>query len=161
MAQEKIAQISFEDRKMQEFLKDLTKRHKSITKKDRSFLDIIGVKVFEDIIDHFEKQEGGQGRWQAWSESYTKFMQRIGRSGNKILQFSGRLRQSFKPTNYRVTGQGVIWYNDAKTKGGYPYAFAHDTGQHKMPMREFMWLSKKGGDKIEKVLLAYLRDGKK
>jgi phage gpG-like protein len=65
-------------------------------------------------------------------------MARVGKSGNKILQDSGRLRQGLMPNNWRGTDEGLIFYNRV------PYANAHDKGVPKrnLPSRPFMWLSK-------------------
>lgn len=112
--------------------------------------------VFRDIIQHFERQEGDGGPWKAWSPRYAKFMASIGRSNNKILQFSGRLRQSFQPTNVRTSAEGITWFNPAKTSKGFPYAAAHDEGGPTLPQRRFMWLSGGALSDIETQILKFL-----
>lgn len=47
-------------------------------------------------------------------------MKELGKGGNKILQDSGRLRNSFKPQNYRSVSEGILWFNNAQTKSGFP-----------------------------------------
>ena len=102
---------------------------------------IISSNVFKDVIDHFETEEGSVGNWAAWSDAYQNHMEKIGRSGNKILQFSGKLRQNFTPKKYRSVPGGILFYNNAKTKSGFPYAWAHNEGEGDLPTRDFMWLS--------------------
>jgi phage gpG-like protein len=114
----------------------------------KEFSAIVASVVFADIMDHFAKESGPSGKWTAWSKIYAQHMQRTGKQGNLILQDSGRLRQSFTPTNWRNDRGGIVFYNNAKTKSGFPYAAAHDTGGPKLPKRQFMWLSPTGMVKI-------------
>jgi hypothetical protein len=115
--------------------------------------------VFQDINQHFERQEGSKGPWEKWSASYAKYMQSIGRGGNKILQYSGKLRQNFKPTDFKSVSNGILWFNDARTKDGYPYAAGHDKGTAAgKKQRDFMWLSDKAMDKISQQTLQFMID---
>lgn len=158
--------ISFQDKSMRKFLLGMQKRTAKYAKSDKEYVNIISLKVHEDVTRHFENEKGPDGKWRAfngrkWSDSYTKFLHKIGRGGNQILQFSGRLRNNFKPADWRTTNEGILWFNDAKTSKGFPYASAHDKGGGKLPKRSFMWLSDKMGKTIEVLTLAYIRDGKK
>jgi len=108
--------------------------------------------IYRDVMEHFKNEEGPDGPWKAWSKSYTRHMNAIGRGGNKILQFDGRLRQNFRPTQVRKTDKSLTWYNDAKTSTGFPYAQAHNEGGPKLPQREFMWASEKALDHIAAVV---------
>lgn len=137
------------------FLKTVDKRVKDIEKKDRALADAISIFVFQDVVDHFKKEEGPDAAWKVWSDTYAEHMARIGRSGNKILQFNGRLRNTFKRTNYRKTSEGLEWFNNAKTASGYPYAAGHDEGDGKLPQRKFMWLSNQSLEKIGEVTLRF------
>ena len=93
--------------------------------------------MFRDVIEHFEQEMGSKGPWHRLTERYAKE-----RPQGKILQISGHLRQSFKPTNYKsVADEGLFWYNNATTKSGFPYAFAHNKGGPILPKRDFMWIS--------------------
>lgn len=126
-------------------------------RKEKKFADAIGVYVFQDVMDHFKTQSGGQGQpWAKWSEAYADHMRRIGRGGNKILQWSGRLRNTFEKSNYRKKPDGLEWYNQAKTKSGFPYAAAHDDGGGNLPQRSFMWLSNKAMDKIIATTMEFM-----
>lgn len=147
------ATFTFDDKEWQKFLKGLEKRNKKAKKKLAPFLSPF---VFKDVIEHFEKEEGPKGEWKEWSQSYDKQMTAKGKGLNKKLQDTGKLRQSFKPSDYKTTSIGIEWFNDAKTKDGFPYAAAHDIGGPKLPRRQFMWLSKKAMDKIAKASLKYL-----
>jgi hypothetical protein len=134
-------EISFDDKEVQRFLSDLRKSAAN-PEKIEPLLAAFSSIVFADVIDHFKMEKGEAGAWKAWSKAYERHMRRAGFGGNKKLQFSGRMRQNFKPENRRISPQSISWFNNAKTKSGFPYAFAHNTGGPKLPQRDFMWLSK-------------------
>lgn len=135
---------------------DITSKTKDIEEKRRGIIGLFSAIVYRDIIDHFEKQEGPSGPWQQWSKIYRDLMAARGRSQNKILQDTGRLRQSFRPTNFRTNPAAITWFNPARTSKGYPYAAAHDLGLDGYPQREFMWLSPKALKDIESTVLEYI-----
>ncbi len=153
---ESAIEIEFDSGKVQEFLKTLLQRQEQIQRKDRAFVDTISIFVFQDIINHFEKESGPNGKWKAWSKTYAEHMESIGKGGNKILQDSGRLRQSFTPGQWRMRPAGIEWYNPAKTKSGFPYAAAHDEGGGKLPQRRFMWLGDRALEKISQTTAAFM-----
>jgi hypothetical protein len=66
------------------------------------------------------------------------------------------LRQSFIPTNVRAVSDGILWFNNAKTKNNFPYAFAHNTGGPKLPKRDFMWISNGALADIEQQVIKFL-----
>src|SRR3990167_5084069 len=146
----------FEDKEIREFLSNMDKRLKHIKDGKKEYVGLISANVYADVMDHFEKESGEDGAWKAWSNIYDQHMKRIGRGGNKKLQFNGRLRQNFKPTNIRQSSKGINWYNNAKTKSGYAYAWGHDEGDGKLPQRQFMWLSDKALDKISEQTLQFM-----
>ena len=152
----------FDDKEVKKFFDQATANLKEIKGGGKKYLATLGSIVFRDIVEHFEQQKGPDGTWKAWSNIYAEHMRRTGRGGNKLLQFNGRLRQNFKPTSVRTSSKGVHWYNDARTKSGFPYAFAHDEGMNdRPPQRQFMWLSDKALDEIENQTLEFmLREGK-
>ncbi len=153
-------ELTFEDNEITDFLKSVTEHYGEITKKARGYTSLISAIVFKDIMDHFKQEVGPKGSWAPWSKIYEEHMQNIGRGNNKKLQFNGRMRQTFTPQNYRNTDTGVLWYNNAKTKSGFPYAKAHNEGTSNMPARPFMWLSEKGLDAVSLQTLQYLTEGK-
>jgi phage gpG-like protein len=148
----------FEDKEVKAFLKSMISKSGKVEKQDKQYVGLLSAIVFKDVITHFEQEKGSKGNWKKWSPTYQKHMQEIGRAGNKILQFSGRLRQNFKPTDYKTSAKGITWFNDAKTKSGFSYAAAHDSGGGKLPQRDFMWLSDKGLEQISLQTLQYLID---
>ncbi len=155
-------QAVFKDENLTRYLTDLVRRGKQIDAKDKTVASIIGAVVFRDVLDHFEKQEGPDGPWTPWSQSYRRQMFRKGKLGNRILQDTGRLRQNLQPQKYRVTKDGIVWFNNAKTKSGAPYAFMHDNDTEprtQLPRRSFMFLSDNALEQIEGQILKFLRDG--
>lgn len=152
------AEINFDSASWDASLKKIRNKWKDIESR-KTFGGIIAVSVYQDIIKHFDMEEGPKGAWQAWSHAYEKHLKTIGRSGNKILQFSGRLRQSISPTAHRATSEGILFYDNAKTKSGFPYAQAHDEGgstKGRPPQRKFMWLSSRGMSNVVKSVESWL-----
>ena len=72
------------------------------------------------------------------------------------MLFRSRLRNSFKPQNWRTTKDSIVWFNDARTSKGFPYAFAHNEGGPKLPKRDFMWLDDDAINDIENQLVKFL-----
>lgn len=153
------AEIRFDSKRAEQFFDNLRRNVKSVTERENKYVSSISPFVYRDVIEHFEAEKGPKGRWRGWSKIYRDRMIKRGKGGNKILQDSGRLRNTFKPTNWRKSSEGLFWYNNAKTKSGFPYAFAHDTGGPKLPKREFMWLSDKAMKNISKVTAAFFTRG--
>lgn len=149
-------ELAFDAAKVIDWLKEIEKRRKAIERRETAFGNAIGIFVFQDVLDHFKNEQGSEGKWAPWSSSYDARMKAIGKGGNNILQDTGRLRNSFTPGQWRKTSQGIEWYNPAKTKDGFPYAYAHDEGGPKLPKRDFMWLSDSAMNKISEATLAFL-----
>lgn len=148
----------FENKEVADFLQSLVKKTADVEKQNKAYVGLLSAIIFKDVISHFEQEKGSKGNWKKWSPTYQAHMNEIGRGGNKILQFSGKLRQNFKPTDYKTSAKGITWFNDAKTKSGFPYAAAHDNGGGKLPQRDFMWLSDKGLEQVSVQTLQYLMD---
>lgn len=157
MANENVQAI-FEGKEVEDFLKNLKAKLKPSSVLMKELGGIISATVFQDIIDHFQQEEGPDGPWNEWSVSYRKQMERIGKGNNRILQDTGRLRNSFTPGNYRAQSDGVLFFNPAKTKRGFPYAAAHDEGGPKLPQRRFMWLSDAALENVAERTLAWVID---
>lgn len=149
--------FNFNDKAWQKIIGGLQKKWKQIEAR-KEFGNIISAIVFKDVIGHFEEEKGPGGSWKPWSKMYADHMRAIGKSGNKILQDSGRLRQSFLPANFKAQSDGILFYNKAKVNG-FPYAAAHDQGGKKLPQRKFMWLSDKGMNSVVKVVESWLMEG--
>ena len=148
--------FEFDSREAQLFFSNINKRSKDIKEKTKAYADGIASFVVGDVLRHFEKESGPDGKWKPWSKLYAEHMQRIGKGGNQILQLTSNLKNAIKPTHYRRSGDGIYWYNDAKTKGGYPYAWGHDTGDGRLPKRSFMWLSDRAMETVSQFTLAFL-----
>lgn len=157
MAEQKVT-ATFQDKEVVEFFKNMKKRLADVKDGQNKFVGLLSSIVYRDVIGHFQDQRGSKGPWEQWSPSYRAHMERINRAGNQILQFSGKLRQNFKPENNKTTSQGILWFNDAQTKTGFPYAALHDEGGPNHPKRDFMWLSDKAAEDISKVTLQFLLD---
>lgn len=154
-------EVEFQDSEVKKMLEDLTRHVQDFKLKRKGIVSLMSAVVFSDVMDHFSKEQGSESKWKEWSYLYDRAMARRGRSGNKILQDSGQLRQHFKPGSNRLVNEGILWYNNAKTKSGAPYAYYHNDGIGKMPTRDFMWLSDKAISKLEVELLQYLMEGEK
>lgn len=145
-----------EDSDIKEFIKNLDKNLKTVENGKQEYIGLLSAIVFKDLIKHFENESSPEGKWKPWSKIYKEHMEVRGKGGNKILQDTGRLRQSFKPTKWRKVSNGILWFNNAKTSKGFPYAFAHNEGGKRLPKREFMWLSNSSINEISEKTLAFM-----
>lgn len=155
----KAASAIFEGDAAMKWLDRLAKRVRDAEKGIDEFAGVLSSTVFQDVIGHFEQQMGSEGPWKAWSTAYADHMREIGKGGNRILVDSGRLRSSFLPTNFRAAPGGIQWYNPAKTKDGFPYAFAHDNDtkpRSRLPRRDFMWLSRGAQERIAEITIRWI-----
>ncbi len=148
----------FDDKEVKEFFKNLSDRLSDVKGGHRRFVGLLSAIVFKDILQHFKSEEGEDGPWKQWSDLYRAQLEKAGRGGNKILQYSGKLRQSFKPSNVKATSESLSWYNNAQTKSGFPYAAAHNEGGGILPKRDFMWLSDTAAEDMSKQTLAFILD---
>lgn len=149
-------EVELQDEEVRQFIKNLQTRTKRVKGADAKYIGLLSAIVYADVIRHFEEQQGSQGPWEKWSDSYTEYMKEQGKGGNKILQDTGKLRNNFKPQKVRSTNAGILWFNDAKTKKGFPYAAAHQDGGSRLPKRDFMWLSNDAIDKIAVQTLQFI-----
>lgn len=149
-------EVVFDDEKVNKFLQDLGLGISAVTNKQRQWLNLMSAIIFKDVQGHFKKEEGPEDAWKEWSNSYQKHMESIGRGNNLKLQFSGKLRNNFLPTNYKTQKDGVLWYNNAKTSNGYAYAWGHNEGDGKLPQREFMWASDEAIDAMSEQTLQFI-----
>ncbi len=153
-----MSEVIFEDESLRNFLKKISSNLQAVKDAKKKFVALMSAIVFKDVINHFEQEEGSKGKWVDWSTAYRKHMEKTGKAGNKKLQFSGRLRQTFTPTSNRTSGEGITWFNNAKTAGGFPYAAAHDEGGKKLPKRDFMWASDKAVEQMADNTLKFILD---
>lgn len=174
----------FDSKGVKELLYQFRRNTDAVRKRMKSYANLITLNVFQDIMDHFKKEMGPDGKWPMWSVSYAGAIQgrwafRTLKSGRVwkmdpydmefygikpprkpglMLQVTGRLRNSFTPQKYRTNAEGISWFNPAKTKGGFPYAAAHNIGGPQLPKREFMWLSEDGMEQIELQTLWFIME---
>ena len=114
---------------------------------------LVSVFGFKDVIDHFGKEQGEDGKWPALSPAYRKWKSRK-YPGRQKLVLSSRLRQSFLPANTRYEGNdGVAFFNPVE------YADKHDLGKDGVPQRQFMWLSGRAMNQLERGLLDQMTRG--
>lgn len=141
------AEFQFEGRAWQNLIKKVQLKWKDIEQR-KTFAGIASIAGFKDIVRHFEEERGPKGKWAEWSESYQKHLSRIGRGGNFILRFSGRLWGSIQPGEgkFRTNSSGVLLFTNIE------YAAAHQYGYPKrnLPARPFMWMSAKGMEDLVK-----------
>lgn len=154
--------IKLNDKKIRKFLDGLVGNVDKIDEKDKAYAGGLSTFVFRDVLKHFEEERGPKGPWDEWSIAYASHMIAIGKHANRMLQFSGHLRQSFKPTNWRKDERGLVWFNPAKTSSGFPYAAHHDAGRSSGEgnPRAFMWLSGKAMKDINKFTARFVLGGK-
>ncbi len=145
-------EVTFDDLEARTWIQKMISEARNVNQVEE-IVGAISAIVYRDVIDHFKTESEPNGPWQPWSDVYAKHMTRIKRQNNKILQFSGKLRQNFSPGDRRTNEQGIEWFNNAKTKSGYPYAWGHNYGDKKLPQRQFMWLSQEAMDTIADIVL--------
>ena len=153
-------EMNFDNARAMAFFKGLDKTNKAILNHRDDYAQALGALVLKDVVSHFKDESGPDGKWPHWSFFYTLHMERLGKGGNKMLQDSGRLRQTLTPKSYKKKKDGIEWYNNAKTKKGFPYAYAHNEGGKQLPKREFMWASPGLLDKVSKLTLAFFLKGR-
>ena len=154
---------------IKKFNREMTRLAKKLDKPERFFSDAKNI-LRREITDHFRKEEGPSGKWKELSQSTIR---QKGSSG--ILKDSGHLKQSLlssgkHTSNYAVVGTNVkygpihnfggsipdrhISPKQAKalswiTAGGSrAFSKGHTVSGFNMPERKFLWLSRKGGDKL-------------
>jgi phage gpG-like protein len=175
------AEVTLDSKQWDNLLKKVRARYKDIEQR-KQWGGLASAIVFRDIMDHFRKEEGPDGKWADWSHSYmqaiaglvafrySKALKRViaitdddflsknkpPRKPGKKLQVTGNLRTSFTPSSWRAQREGLMFFNKAKTSSGFPYAYAHDTGGPKLPQRKFMWLSKKGMNSLARQTVRWL-----
>lgn len=145
------ADFEFDDSQWQSLLKKINTKWKDI--KDRkTFGALVASVSYQDIIEHFEDETGPDGPWKKRKEPYKTWIEKQGHT--KILQVTGHLRKSFviASPKFRTDSSGVLVFNNTS------YAQRHDEGTDGMPKRSFMWLSKKGLQKLVDQTIKWLAE---
>jgi phage gpG-like protein len=158
MANEKVS-VEFEDANVRRLLKGISTHLDEVKNGDKKYTGLVSAIVFADVMDHFQKQQGPSGPWAPWSQLYKKRAQEMGRSeGSNMLKMSGRMRNTFTPDKVRGTSDGPLWFNNARTRAGFPYAYWFDEDPKNKKKRPFMWLSETAMDKISDQTLEFIAE---
>lgn len=149
-----MAKISLKGlKKTMRTFKDIEKRMKEPKKVNGKMASM----AYRDVMEHFDKQEGGDGKkWPKWTRM-TKSGRKVyssrptKRGGNKLLKDLGNLRGGIRPRSSNKAAEVFV----RTTYGQY-----HQTGTSKMARRKFMWLGGKARVKIASVYGRYIARGR-
>jgi phage gpG-like protein len=140
-------------------LLDVQKRFNMIqerAKNPSNAMDVIAIKGWRDVVDHFTKETGPDGKWAPLSKSTIAARKKGKRKGGgqRILQDTGILRQSNR--FQVVNGDEAHVYNQV------PYAAFHDSDDPRkgnLPQRKFMYLSDTARISVAKTIIRYISTG--
>lgn len=104
---------------------------KNLKNPSREMRTIANIWMFKDIQSHFNQECSPSGKWAS------------NRRGGKILQDTGKLRNSVRPRNTK--DEAIVGTN-------LTYGAIHNYGGGNMTMRKFLWLSKGAMSRILKSL---------
>ncbi len=123
----------------------------------------IALEMHADVIDHFEKESGRDGKWTPLTD-YT-LQQRMknrkgGKGGTAILQDTGMLRMSLTQAGSPY-GINKVTKNTATVGTRVQYAALHQysgTSQSgaQVPKREFLWMSDDAMDRVMNGLSRFI-----
>lgn len=127
-------EVKINDKEILDYLYQYSLKVKNLTPLLRKLTHIIKT----DIDENFETEGVNNGeKWQEWSKSWTKVRQKKNRGSGKIMQFNGKLRESFTRQisgTEAIVGTGEEYAaihnfgGDVKTQNG---------GKFAMPKRQF------------------------
>lgn len=130
-----IIEADLDDKEFRLAIKKLKKKIGEVKSVENAFGRMAATWYYKDYVEHFNKEQGPDGKWQKWSPAYRKYMRKIGRGDNKILQNTRKMFNSFNAKKWRKRFGSIEFYNDS------PYGAKHNYGQKGMPERRFMWIS--------------------
>src|SRR3990167_3564569 len=97
-------EVSFDTKKVEEFLKDLVKKTKNIDR-SKELARTISPIIFRDVITHFDKQVDTKGKkWPALTGWYKPWKAKK-YPGRPKLVLSSRMRQAFNAGNIRTRSE--------------------------------------------------------
>ena len=157
-----------DDREWRNFINGMLKRAENKNQLLKGAYNIFG---FQDIIDHFENEEGPDGKWRQRSSNTDRTYDLIktGRrkppggfrrgsftSSNKILQLTGNMRKSILSKTVKRKSS-----NSVKVVSNVEYSGKHDEGDKSknLPQRQFMWLSDGAMEKMNGFIIDELMKG--
>ena len=134
--------VTLSAKEWQKFLKKVDKIKKPFPLLRSAFFTF----GFADIQRHFRAESGPSGAWAG-----------IKRAG-KILQDTGRLKNSILPGNAKQSGRnGILIIASTKAAGANTeYAGIHNRGEGRVAKREFMWLSAIAQERILNQVMSKL-----
>jgi hypothetical protein len=147
-----MSEVVFNDKEVTKFLGDLTKKIKKTKDAEKAYVGLLSIIVFRDIMDHFDKDMGSDGKWPDLSPNYAAWKREKGYE--KTLAINGKLRGGLMPiknNRYTKTSGGILWKNTVK------YSGKHEYGEG-VPKRDMMWLSDSAMEEISKETLQFLLD---
>jgi hypothetical protein len=108
-------EVILDDAEVKHFLENIIKKSREMNKQPE-IVGAISAIVFQDIIDHFSKQEGPGGKWPEWSKGHKKRANKAGyNEASNMLKWTGKLRNNTSKNKARVLTDGIQWFNNAKT----------------------------------------------
>lgn len=153
-----MAQAILKDEELKQFLKDLSSKLKDVSPYLQLAYSTFG---YRDIIEHFSKEEGQDGKWKPRSKVTQEAYARLNKTNamynpsNKLLQLSGKLRQSIMPSNAdKIDNYSISIFS------GSEYSKTHDEGYKNIPQRKFMWFSDGAMTNMVTLLLNKLMEDK-
>lgn len=156
-------QLKLDNTEWMKFLDTVSSNTRRVIEYLKAAASTIG---FSDIISHFNTESGPGGSWPKRSPETDRIYDLIGAgklapprgfragsfsSSNKLLQLTGKMRQSVMPGR---GGIKVVSGNSIRMSAGTNYSAKHDEGGGRTPQREFMWLS----DKAQQLMANFVRD---
>ena len=153
----------FESSAAIDVLKSISSRIGSIKNRDEKYVKMLSARIVRDVDDHFREESDEHGAWTAWSDAYAAHRERSKKRGAKrgpaMLKMTGHLKRSFKPQSWRKGSGTIVWFNNAQTKGGFPYAAAHNIGGPQLPQRKFMRVSDTAMKDISAITTRFILSG--
>ena len=122
-------------------------------------MNLIAVKAYKEVIDHFDSEMGTDGKWPTWRRkqsdgTYRYYSSRpTKRGGNKLLQDTGMLRNSLRFKGFEKEAQVY----DGSKNG---YGKYHQFGTKNMPKRDFLWVTTENEEEYAKMIEKYVIGGK-
>ena len=139
--------IKFDDRELKKALSNI----RSLTKGDKTLMELIAIIANKNVFDHFDRHKSGsKTRWSDLASSTQKQRVKKKKSPNDMLRFTRHLQNSIKPESKPL--QAIL-------KTNVEYAAIHNFGGQAglgkkvtIPQREFMWLDEKTKQNILKAI---------
>lgn len=143
--------ITLQQIKWDFFFRKVLNKSKKIKNQRKSLLARLAVLGFKDIQEHFKEEKGPDGLWKKLSAAAIA-RRKGGGGGAKILQDTGRLRNSLTPS----IGKRFFLKDQVTIFTPLDYAETHNKGKGRIPQRKFMYISKGGMEKIKEQVEKFI-----